>query len=78
MERGVRYAACDKTYHLYKKSPYAQFFEFIDPREAVVMGVAKPFDCSRTARRHPKETKGQDYHDTTQARDQCCDGGSCC
>ena len=78
MERGVRYAVCDKTYHLYKKSPYAQFFEFIDPREAVAMGVAKPFDCSRTARRHPKETKGQDYHDTTQARDQCCDGGSCC
>lgn len=78
MERGVRYAVCDKTYHLYKKSPYAQFFEFIDPREAVAMGFAKPFDCSRTARRHPKETKGQDYHDTTQARDQCCDGGSCC
>ena len=23
---------------------------------------AKPFDCSHTARRHPKETKGQDYN----------------
>jgi arsenite methyltransferase len=78
MERGIRYAVCDKTYHLYKKAPYAQFLEFVDPHEAVAVGAAKPFDCSRTARRHPKETKGQDYNDTTQARDQCCDGGSCC
>jgi arsenite methyltransferase len=38
---------------------------------------AKPFDCSRTSLRHPKETKGQDYNVTTEAS-QCCDGGSCC
>jgi len=78
MERGVRNAVCDKTYNLYKKAPYAPFFEFVDPREDVPLEVAKPFDCARTARRHPGETKGQDYHATTQAGAQCCDGGSCC
>jgi arsenite methyltransferase len=78
MERGVRYAVCDKTYNLYKKAPFAQFFEFVDPHEEVPLEAAKPFDCARTTRRHPKETKGQDYNATTEARNHCCDGGSCC
>ncbi len=78
MERGVRYAVCDKTYSLYTKAPYAQFFEFIDPREDMPVESAKPFDCARATRRHPKETKGRDYHATTDANGQCCDGGSCC
>jgi ubiquinone/menaquinone biosynthesis C-methylase UbiE len=77
MERGVRYAVCDKTYNLYKKAPYREFFEFIDPREEIPLVAAQPFDCSRTARRHPKETKGQDYKATTEAS-TCCDGGACC
>ena len=33
----------------------------------VPLADAKPFDCSRTALRHPKETKGQDYDVTTEA-----------
>jgi arsenite methyltransferase len=78
MERGRRYAVCDKTYNLYRKPPYREFFEFIDPIVAVPLEQAKPFDCSRTALRHPKETKGQDYHATTETNSQCCDGGSCC
>jgi arsenite methyltransferase len=78
MERGVRYAVCDKSYNLYKKPPYAPFFEFVDPHEEVPLEAAKPFDCARTTRRHPKETKGQDYNATTEARNHCCDGGSCC
>ena len=77
MERGLRYAVCDKTYNLYKKAPYAAFFEFIDPLTDIPLAQAKPFDCSRTSRRHPKETKGQDYQATTEAG-QCCDGGTCC
>ena len=76
MERGRRYAVCDKTYNLYKKSPYAGHFEFIDPVEEISLPDAKPFDCSRTSLRHPKETKGQDYRLTTEAG-TCCDGGSC-
>jgi len=78
MERGKRYAVCDKTYNLYKKAPYREFFEFVDPIVDVPLAEAKPFDCSRTALRHPKETKGQDYDATTQANNRCCDGGNCC
>ncbi|PZR73798.1 MAG: methyltransferase [Chthoniobacterales bacterium] len=77
MERGGRYAVCDKTYNLYRKAPYNSFFEFVEPLQDIPLAEAKPFDCSRTARRHPKETKGQDYKATTEAS-QCCDGGSCC
>src|SRR6266496_3566042 len=78
MERGRRYAVCDKTYNLYKKAPYREFFEFVDPIADVPLAEAKPFDCSRTALRHPKETKGQDYNATTEPDNKCCDGGSCC
>jgi len=78
MERGMRYAVCDKTYNLYRKAPYREFFEFVDPLVHVALAEAKPFDCSRTTLRHPKETKGQDYNVTTEASNKCCDGGSCC
>jgi SAM-dependent methyltransferase len=77
MERGKRYAVCDKTYNIYRKAPYADSFEFIEPLTPVPLDEAKPFDCSRTALRHPRETKGLDYSATTDAS-QCCDGGSCC
>jgi ubiquinone/menaquinone biosynthesis C-methylase UbiE len=77
MERGVRYAICDKTYQLYRKAPYAQFFEFIEPLAEVPLKGASPFACERTTRRHPRETKGIEYRGTTAAA-QCCDGGSCC
>ena len=77
MERGKRYAVCDKTYNIYRKAPYAASFEFIEPLTPVPLEKAKPFDCSRTALRHPRETKGIDYSTTTEAS-QCCDGGSCC
>ncbi|MDX6767558.1 MAG: methyltransferase domain-containing protein [Candidatus Methylacidiphilales bacterium] len=77
MERGVRYAVCDKTYNLYKKTPYGDCFTFLDPLVDIPLADARPFDCSRTSRRHPKETKGQDYSATTEAS-QCCDGGGCC
>jgi arsenite methyltransferase len=78
MERGKRYAVCDKTYNLYKKAPYRELFEFVDPVDNVPPAEAKPFDCSRTSLRHPNESKGQDYNATTEANSKCCDGGSCC
>jgi len=78
MERGKRYAVCDKTYNLYKKAPYSKCFEFVEPIVDVLLAEAKPFDCSRTSLRHPKETKGQDYDVTTKANNTCCDGGNCC
>lgn len=78
MERGIRYAVCDKTFNLYKKGPYAAYFEFIDPIEKIARDAAKPFDCARTSRRHPRETKGRDYSVTTEHNSTCCDGGNCC
>lgn len=82
MERGKRYAVCDKTYNLYKKVPYRDSFEFVDPIVDVAIEQAEPFDCSRTALRHPRETKGHDYNATTEAKNpegfRGCDGGGCC
>ncbi|MEX2581384.1 MAG: methyltransferase domain-containing protein [Verrucomicrobiales bacterium] len=78
MERGRRYAVCDKTFNLYRKAPYAGHFEFVEPREEVPLAKAKPFDCEAMRLRHPRETKGEEY-DLTSDVSQCCDGGtSCC
>ncbi len=80
LQRGVRHAVCDKTYGLYAKAPYRDHFEFGEPLTPVPVDAAKPFDCHRTARRDPRETKGQEYRATTEAS-VCCDGGSggiCC
>ncbi|MGI8967181.1 MAG: methyltransferase domain-containing protein, partial [Limisphaerales bacterium] len=75
MERGKRYAICDKTFQLYRKSPYREFFAFVEPLNEIPLEQAKPFDCSRTSLRHAKETKGQNYNATTEAS-QGCDGGN--
>ena len=76
MERGKRYAVCDKTYQLYHKAPYAEFFEFIDPREDIPVNQAEAFDCNGMRLRHPRETKGEDYDASTDAS-ECC-GSDCC
>ncbi len=77
MVRGRRYAVCDKTYNIYKRAPYRKHFDFVDPLEEIPVEEAGPFDCSRTVLRHPRETKGQDYHVTTEAK-ACCEPGDCC
>lgn len=77
MERGKRYAVCDKTFQLLKKAPYNTFFEFVEPRTEIPPDQAQPFDCSAMRVRHPKETKGEAYNATTEAA-KCCDGGDCC
>jgi len=69
--RGVRYAVCEKTFNLYSKEPYREHFEFVEPMDPLVAGDAKPFDCERDALRHPRETKGMEYHATI-------DGSVCC
>ncbi|MFQ5680068.1 MAG: methyltransferase domain-containing protein [Gemmatimonadota bacterium] len=77
MVRGKRYAVCDKTFHLFRCEPYREAFEFVEPYEEVPLEDAGPFDCSRTPLRHPRETKGQDYHVTTEPIGSCC-GPDCC
>lgn len=78
MERGRRYAVCDKTFQLYRQEPYRAAFQFVEPRVEIPLAEAAPFDCSRTALRHPKETKGEGYDATTEAAEPCCGPEGCC
>ena len=77
MERGKRYAVCDKFYNIYNRSPYEGSFELVDPMEEVPLDKASLFDCSITRIRDPKETKGQEYKVTDSGND-CCSGSDCC
>lgn len=76
MERGKRYAVCDKFYDIYGKAPYSEMFELVDPKEDIPLSDADQFDCSITRERHPRETKGQDYDVTTTGGERC--GADCC
>lgn len=78
MERGKRYAVCAKTFELYQREPYRGMFDPVEPRVAVDPAAARPFDCARTALRHPRETKGTDYRATTEAAAPCCGPDGCC
>jgi len=73
LERGRRYAVCDKTYQRYQKAPYDQFVALVDPPAPVPAELALRFDCSGAGLRPPRETKGRNYN-ATQAG-PCCDGG---
>ncbi|MEO6807775.1 MAG: methyltransferase domain-containing protein [Isosphaeraceae bacterium] len=75
--RGARTAVCDKTFHLLQSAPYEGLFAPVEPLITVPLKQAQTFDCRRSARRHPRETKGQDYDATTSAAD-CGGSESCC
>lgn len=77
MERGKRYAVCDKTFHLFRKAPYRDYFAFIEPLTGIPLEEANPFDCSGMRERHPSETKGHEYKTTTEST-SCGEGSSCC
>ncbi len=77
MERGKRYAVCAKTFDIYRREPYRGHFDSVEPLETVPENEQRPFDCSRTVLRHPRETKGQDYDLTTEPADLCCPTGEC-
>ena len=75
LRRGVRTAVCEKTFHIYSQEPYRAHLELIPPRVLVPLEEAPPFPCSRGAlRRHPKETKGEEYRVTTEPR--ACESGN--
>lgn len=75
-ERGVRTAVCDKTFRLLQSGPYAGKFAAVAPLADVPESEAPPFECSRGARRDPRETKGRSYRATTEAGS--CTDGNCC
>ncbi len=78
LERGKRMAVCDKTYKIYTdpSGPYAEQMTPIEPIEPVAIDDAQTFNCKRTAYRHPRETKGQDY-DVTRLADPDDPGAYC-
>jgi arsenite methyltransferase len=82
LKRGIRTAVCEKTFSIYSREPYRAHFELVPPRVPVPASEAHPFPCARGyLTRHPKETKGEDYHLTTEDRPVCGPGngdGSCC
>jgi ubiquinone/menaquinone biosynthesis C-methylase UbiE len=74
LERGVRAAVCEKTFGLLTSAPYAGQTFAVEPRTPVAADERAGFDCSRTAPRDPRETKGRAYRET---RGPCADG-TCC
>ena len=84
MQRGKRYALCMKTYEMYRRAPYADFFEFIEPRQSPQTAGAETFDCTQTRLRNPQETKGSIFNPSPPS--ECCSDnqpgagkpGSCC
>jgi len=78
--RGERMAVCDKTFRLYTRpeSPYASDLITVEPYNDIPLETAKSFNCTKNARRHPKETKGHDYQVTEIAEGSCCGPDGCC
>ena len=72
--RGERMAVCEKTFKLYTdpKGPYHQDFIPVLPIEPIDPAQAPAFDCSRDAKRHPRETKGMNYDVTIGCTDEGC------
>ncbi len=78
LERGARTAVCDKTFQIYSKEPYADQIIPIEPIENIELENAEEFDCRRTAKRHPRETKGLEYNLTDLSGETCGTDGNCC
>ncbi len=77
LERGQRMAVCDKTFQIYSKEPYKNQITTIEPIENIALENATEFDCKRTAKRHPRESKGLEYNLTDLSGETCGDGGCC-
>ncbi|WP_413431681.1 methyltransferase domain-containing protein [Crateriforma spongiae] len=76
--RGDRVAVCDKTYGLLQQDPYGEMFATVEPREEIPLEQAVSFDCRRSAKRDPRETKGTDYDATSDLPAGGCNDGACC
>jgi len=73
LERGARTAVCEKTYRILTSAPYANQTVGIEPRVPIPEDERSVYDCSRTATRSPRESKGRDYRVTRAGeRDSCC------
>ncbi|MGN6734427.1 MAG: methyltransferase domain-containing protein, partial [Candidatus Binatia bacterium] len=78
LERGARMAVCEKTFEIYSKPPYQDQFILVPPHQEVGREQARTFDCARDHKRHPRETKGNEYSVTKIAAGVCGPGSNCC
>ncbi len=79
LRRGVRVAVCEKTFGIYRRAPYREHFDFVEPRVPVAPLDARPFPCGAGMLvRDPRETKGEGYVATTEAGPVCKPGSGCC
>lgn len=80
LRRGVRVAVCEKTFNIYSREPYANHFEPVPPLVASTEGQIHSFPCTNgMLLRDPRETKGNDYRLTTNAKPSACSpNGGCC
>jgi ubiquinone/menaquinone biosynthesis C-methylase UbiE len=78
LRRGERLAVCAKTFDVLTSAPYAEHVIALEPRQEIPEAQRLPFDCSRTAPRHPRETKGDARETTTAPADETCGSDSCC
>ncbi|MGI9591724.1 MAG: hypothetical protein ACR2P8_10185 [Myxococcota bacterium] len=71
LRRGERAAVCAKTYGLLTAGPYADQIVPLPPYTEIPAAERAEFDCSRSAPRSPRETKGAAYDATTEESDCC-------
>ena len=79
LDRGKRMAACDKTFQMYTRAPYADQIIAVPPQEEVPLDAATSFDCSKSTIRDPRQTKSAAPIELTiLPDDDCCGPGECC
>ena len=81
LHRARRMAVCDKTFKILNdpSGPYHANIDPVPPRSDVPLDRAAPFACQGATFRHPRQTKGQDYHQTTEPEPSaCCATDECC
>ena len=78
LHRGERMAVCDKTFKIYSKEPYVEDIIPLEPYEDIPLQEAERFACNKSARRHPRETKGLEYDKTELADGPVCGPDGCC
>jgi arsenite methyltransferase len=76
--RGERTAVCEKTYRLLTSAPYAHEVIPVPPRVPVPEAERTAFDCLRTSRRDPRESKGEAWRETRTPATACGPDGECC
>ncbi len=78
LHRGERMAVCDKTFKIYSQEPYIGDIIPLEPYADIPLQEADSFACNKSARRHPRETKGLEYDKTELADGPVCGPDGCC